>query len=149
MRMVLPAVAVLLVLVSASVAHAEPGTRRYGIDLDLKSYPQSSPQETLSSVLKAIENKRVDYLLAYLADPEFVDRRVKESGGKFEDLVKETQAKLVDDPGPAKLFRRFLKDGAWEIGPTDATASHKEVKDRVILFHKMDGRWFLKNDYKP
>jgi hypothetical protein len=122
---------------------------RYGITPDPKSYPQSTPKEALGSILKAVENKRVDYLLAHLADPEFVDRRVKENGGKFEDLVEETRRKLVDDPGPAKLFGRFLKEGDWEVEEADATVSLKDVRDRVIHFHKADGRWFMKNEYKP
>jgi hypothetical protein len=144
--------AVLAGLLLVTVALAEPGkiepAVRYDITPDLKSYPQSSPRETLASVLKAIENKRVDYLLAHLADPEFVDRRVKENGGKFADLVQETTRKLVDDPSAAKLLQRFLKDGEWETDTDSATVSLKDFKDRVIHFAKSGDRWFMKNDYK-
>jgi hypothetical protein len=144
--------AVVAGLLCVAVAVADPAkdpVPRDRIALDLKTYPQSTPKEALASVLKAIENKRTDYLLAHLADPEFVDRRVKENGGKFADLVEDTKRKLVDDPGPAKLFGRFLKEGAWEVEDADATVSLKDVKDRIVSFRKEDGRWFLKNDYRP
>jgi hypothetical protein len=135
-----------------AVALAEPpkdSDTRYGIAPDLKAFPQGTPKQTLASVLEAVQGKRIDYLLAQLADPDFVDRRVKDYGGRFTDLVTETKRKLVDDPGPAKLFGRFLKDGEWEVEETDATVSLKDVQDRTVSFHKADGRWFLKNDYKP
>jgi hypothetical protein len=145
--------AVLAGLLFVTVALAEPPGEtapavRYDVTLDLKSYPQSSPKETLGSVVKAIENKRVDYLLAHLADAEFVDQRVKDYGGKFADLVQETTRKLVDDPGAAKLLQRFLKDGEWEVETDSATVSLKDFKDRVIHFSKSGGRWFMKNEYK-
>jgi hypothetical protein len=144
--------AVVAGLLAVAVALADPaggaGTR-HGIAPDLKTYPQSTPKETLASVLKAIEDKHIDYLLAQLADPQFVDQRVNEYGGKFTDLVAETRRKLVDDPGPAKLFARFLKEGEWQVGPADATVALKDVPDRVVSFHKLDGRWFLRNEYKP
>src|SRR5438552_17204398 len=54
----------------------EPAAR-YGIAPDLKTFPQATAKEALASVLKAVEAKRFDYLVAQLADPEFVDDRVK------------------------------------------------------------------------
>ena len=44
---------------------------RFGVASDFSSYPQATPKEALSSVLKAIDNKRIDYLLAQLSDPLF------------------------------------------------------------------------------
>jgi hypothetical protein len=122
--------------------------KRYEIGADLKTYPQAGPKETLASVLKAIEAKRADYLLAHLADPEWVDRRVQRYGGKFGMLVEESTAKLVADPGPAKRLRQFQKDGEWEIGDTSASVRLKEAEDQAVFFRKQDGRWFIENRKK-
>jgi hypothetical protein len=122
--------------------------KRYGIEADLKTYPQGTPQETLASVLKAIENKRIDYLVAQLADPKFVDQRLKETGGQFDELVQGARAKLVDDPAPAKLFQRFLKEGDWQVGDNAASVRLKDVKDRGAYFRQDNGRWFLENRFQ-
>jgi hypothetical protein len=140
--------ALVLAVAFASVVVAQ-AEKRYGIDADLKTYPQATSKQTLASVLKAIENKRVDYLLAHLAEPEWVDRRVKDTGGKFSDLVEETKGKLVDDPASAKLLQRFLKEGDWEVGDSEAEVSLKDVKDHVVAFHKVEGRWFMENRNSP
>jgi hypothetical protein len=121
--------------------------KRYGIDADLKTYPQATPKETLASVLKAMDAKRIDYLLAQLADRAWVDKRVKGNGGSFAAAVEETTTQLIGDPGPAKLLRRFLKDGEWTIGDKTANVRLKDVEERVY-FHKADGRWFLENRKK-
>ena len=68
----------LILALPAQAARAAP---RYGIDADLKSYPQGTPKEALASVLKAIDGKRFDYLVAQLADPTFIDDRIKRVHG--------------------------------------------------------------------
>jgi len=123
--------------------------KRYGIAADLKSYPQDSPRTTLASVAKAIEEKKIDYLLAHLADPEWVDERVRAYGGDFAFLVKEATGKLVDNPAPLKHFQKFQKDGTWETSEDAASVHHKDVLDRWARFRKLEGRWFLENRYKP
>jgi hypothetical protein len=86
------------------------GGRRYGIAPDLVTYPQGTPREALVSVLKAIDARRFDYLVAQLADPAFIDDRVQRLyGGRFEQQVEDTRVRL--DPLSVKLLRRFLKDG--------------------------------------
>jgi hypothetical protein len=125
---------------------ATPG-KRYGVEADLKTYPQNSPKDTLASVLQAIDNKQIDYLLAHLADPQFVDRRVEASG--FEETLKEAKTRLLDDPSAAKQLRRFLKDGEWHIADGTATVRLKDVTDRWVYLRKADGRWFLENRWKP
>lgn len=141
-------VAVVVMLVGTGPLAADTPGQRHGIDPDLKMYKQGSPKETLASVLQAIQNKRVDYLLAHLAEPEFVDRRVQINGGDFEALVNETRAKVVNDPGIAKLLRRFLDEGSWEEGKMTAKVKLKEQPDRRVLFVKVGDRWFMKNDYR-
>src|SRR5689334_11118955 len=100
------AFAPLLALACAAAALAGPekpaAAARFGIEPDLKSYPQGTAKEALASVLKAVEAKSIDYLVAQLADPDWVDGRLKKTDGNFKTLVKETSAKLLDDPGAAK-----------------------------------------------
>jgi hypothetical protein len=129
-------------VVLASVALAADGpAKRYGIEADLKTFPQATPEEALASVLKAIEMKRADYIVAQLGDPEFVDRRVKETS--YDELLSETTAKLVSDPGAAKQLRAFLDKGIWSKEDATASVTLKEGTDRMASFRKVGGRWFL------
>ena len=69
--------------------------------LDLKTYPQATAKEALASVLKAVEAKRIDYLVAQLADPAYIDDRVQRLyGGKFQPNRSRTRA--LDDRSPAR-----------------------------------------------
>jgi hypothetical protein len=140
-----PAGLVLLASAAALAADAPPA-RRFGVEADLKSFPQATPQEALASVLKAIDLKRADYLVAHLADPQFVDQRVKETS--YDDMLAEVTAKLINDPGAAKQLRNFLKEGSWSVEDATASVSLKEVPDRTVFFRKAGGRWFLAQPYK-
>jgi hypothetical protein len=131
-------------------ATKETPPRRYSIEANLRDYPQETPKETLASVLRAVERGRINYLLAHLADPAFVDKRVKEIyGGNFEELVRETSRKLADNPAAVKELGRFLKEGEWEGGDTTASAKLKDLKDRQVFFQKIGPRWYLQNRQKP
>jgi hypothetical protein len=147
MRVVV-ALLVTLVFVCPTLAESDPAARQ-GIDADLKAYPQGTPKETVASVLKAIENKRVDYLLAHLADPEWVDQRLKDTGGKLNELRQETTARLVEDPGAAKQLQRLLKEGEWETDTATASVHLKEGTEHWVFLRKSNGRWFLENRWKP
>ena len=77
-------------------AEGVASTIRYGVEVDLKTFPQGAPKETLASVLKAADAGRFDYLTAQLADPPFIDERVKTVfGGDFNEQVKDTQAASI------------------------------------------------------
>lgn len=118
--------------------------KRYGIEVDRENFPQESPKEALDSIIKAIERKKLDYLVAHLADPAFVDQRVKGvHGGKFEEMVRETTTQLADNADTLKIFRRFFKEGKWEGG----SARVDGFKDG-LYFRKVDDRWFLENRKK-
>jgi hypothetical protein len=134
---------------SAQAPKGDPLAKRYGIAADPTLYPQGTPKEALQSVINAIERKRIAYLLAQLADPDFVDARVKTLPGKFDDLIQETTKKLSDDPRTLKELQHFLKDSEWEQGDATATATLKDVKDRRIYMRKVGNRWFLENRMKP
>jgi len=147
------AVAVLLGLVTTAGAPGQDKDAkvapRFGIQADMERFPQGEPKEALASVLKAVQAKKYDYLLAHLADPAFVDMRVKLYGGNFDELVKETAAKFAQDPTAVKELGRFLKEGQWEVADASASAQLKDVKDRRVFLRKADGRWFLENKQKP
>jgi hypothetical protein len=152
MRMVL-GIAVGAILLASAVVLArqdEQPPSRYGVVLNTRLYPQANPKEALASVVSAMENGRIDYLLAHLSDPAFVENRVKQyHGGNFDDLVRETRAKLASDPGILKELRRFAKEGEWEVGESAATARLKDVKDRQVYLRKIGARWYLENRQKP
>lgn len=122
---------------------------RYGVALNLRDYPQASAKDTLGSVIRAITKKRIDYLLAHLADPEFTDRRIKEVySGNFDEFVRETSAKLADNPSTVKELERFLKEGDWQEGEKSASVRLKDIKDREVFLRKVGNRWYLENRQK-
>jgi hypothetical protein len=125
---------------------AADGTR-YGIAPDLKTYPQATPKETLASLLKAVESKRVDYAVAQLADPAFVDDRVQRLyGGRFAEQLEDSRAQL--DPLTIKQLQRFLKEGDWQQEESRVTVRLKE-DNRWLYFKKNNGRWFVENARTP
>lgn len=131
----------------AGEGEAKPATR-YGVEVDLKTYPQGAPKETLASVLKAADAGKFDYLAAQLADPSFIDDRVKGVfGGSFDEQVKDVHARL--DPSTLKLLHRFLDDGEWTTGDDKAAVRLKDLGDRAVFFRKIDGRWFMEHRSKP
>jgi hypothetical protein len=136
----------LVVFASVAALAADAPAKRFGVEADPKTFPQGTPKEALASVLKAIELKRADYVVAHLADPQFVDRRVKETS--HDDLLAETTAKLVSDPATAKQLRALLEKGKWDEDGDSASVAPPEGAERMASFRKADGRWFLKQPYK-
>jgi hypothetical protein len=131
-------------------APKEAPPKRYGIEASLRDYPQETPKETLASVLFAIDKGRINYLLAHLADPAFVDQRVKQVyGGNFDELVRETTDKLTGNPDAVKELRRFLKEGEWEATEGTPSVKLKDLKGRQVFFRKIGPRWYLENRQKP
>jgi hypothetical protein len=151
MRMALT-VALLAVLSASLLAQApqEKGSgKRYGIELHLKKFPQTTPKETLASVLLAIQEKNFAYLVAELADPDFVDKRVKDNhGGSFDEFVKEASTKIADNPSGVKELEQFLQSGEWEETGNSASVKLKDFKDRQVFFRKVGDRWFMENKQK-
>src|SRR5262245_42248348 len=74
---------------------------RFGLLLDTDAFPQKKPQEALASVVKAINLKKYDYLMAHLADPKFVER-------KLEDFKKGIVGK--EDAKALLAFQRLVKE---------------------------------------
>lgn len=146
MLRLLPACSTILFCLAAPV-HAEPLASRFGVPPDPKSFPQATAKEALASVVKAVELKRFDYLLAHLSDPEWVETRLETSAGGFKELVQETAEKF-DGPS-VKLLQKFLKDGEYETLDASATVRLKSNKDRVVRLKKHDKRWHFQNAYRP
>jgi hypothetical protein len=133
--------------IGSAQAQKEPPQRRYGVVVDLDKFPQASPKDTLASLVKAIDENRIDYVLAQLADPEFVDRRVQDYGGRFEEVVREAKGKLVDNPATRNRLKRYSRTGEWQEGESDASVGVKDGTDR-IFFRKIDNRWYMENRKK-
>lgn len=143
MRLVLPA----LLLVFPALAGGSE-SKRYGIVAAESNYPQATPRETLQSVLKAIEAGKIRYLVAQLADPGFVDDRVRQVyGGRFDEQVRDTETRL--DPATVRKLRRFLAEGKWAIDRDSAVVSLEDVPDRVVRLVRHDGRWYLAHRSDP
>lgn len=147
-----PVVILLAGLLAVPPAGAEPAkdkpAARYGVAANLEAYPQDKPQTALESVLKAIDRKKFDYLLAQLADPKFVDERVKRYGGNFDELVKETSVHFTNDPTLLKHLRRLAKEGEWDMGDSAASVFLKNNKEKRVFLRKDGTRWYLENRQK-
>jgi hypothetical protein len=126
-----------------------PPVPRYGIDADLEGFPQETAKSALGSVVRAIDARRYNYLAAQLADPDAVDKRVQELGGKFENYVKLVADRYTADPEAIRELRRFAADGDVNESGDAATVSHKEIKGRQVFLRKAGGRWFLEDRQKP
>ena len=144
---------------TAFVAQDEPKKvpPRYGFVYNPGLYPQKKPQDAIQSVIKAIDAKHVDYLLAQLAEPKFIDAQVAEykaSGAKgdeeartyvaFRRLVADTVDYFVGDPLLVKELRLFARDAKWEIDEGVATGTLKGSPRKVFL-KQIGDRWFLEN----
>jgi hypothetical protein len=122
-----------------------PRGERYGISAVRDVYPQATPQETLASVVKAINGRRMDYVLAQLADPDYVDQRVRDvHNGRFSSMVDEATEKLAKDPGTVSRFRRYLKEGEWDAQDTTAVVRLKDRPD-IVAFRKVGQWWYMNN----
>jgi hypothetical protein len=147
------ALILLIGLLVVPAAWAEPAkdakpAAPFGIEADPAAYPQATAKDALASVLKVIDNKRIDYLLAQLADPKFVDERVKVYDGNFDTLVKETTEHLANDPTLLRDLKKFAKQGEWDVAETAASVFLKDNKDKRAYFRKIGSRWYLENRQK-
>ena len=158
---ILPALVVGLTLAAAGLSQEggeDKSLRRYGVDLNLKRFPQATPQEALQSVLKTLESRKIFYLVAHLADPKYIDEQVREQKkqvgrkGKeadrdlvaFDRVVQDITRHLREDPSLVRDLQRLGREAEWDVGADKATARHKGAGRRA-LFRKIGERWFLEN----
>jgi hypothetical protein len=134
-----------------------PITARFGIDFSPILYPQASPKEAMASVIKAIDDERLDYLMAQLANPRFVDSQVAAYAGQaaardksrrffaFEKLVRETKDYYSGDPKLVRQLRVFARAADWDVADDVATGTVKDLPALKMVLRQIDGRWFLDN----
>jgi hypothetical protein len=78
-----------LFIAGAALAQDPPVPPRFEVLHNVDLYKQTSPRETLNSILGAIARERYDYIAAHLLDPEFVDARLATTQEYFERLASE------------------------------------------------------------
>ena len=153
------------ILAFAFLCAASPGQdgkkksqKRYGFEVDEITYPQKTPAEAMKSIGLALERKRVDYLLAQMADPAHVDFWVdqykmeftqgKEEGRRllaFDRLVRETVLYFDNDPLIVKELRVFARDAKWTEEGETAVGVVESIPARKVFLKKVGERWFLEN----
>jgi hypothetical protein len=156
---------VVLMLIGGALGQGAGGDKpviRYRIDANFEKYPQNEPRQALASVVKALEAGQYEYLLAHLADPAFVDKRVEEykaqikqklaEDGKtllaFDRLANETREHFKEDPGTVRELLLFAKSGDWETKDANAEARVKTIPARRVFMKKIDNRWYLEDRQK-
>lgn len=113
---------------------------RYGMQVN-DTYAQSSPRDTLTSVIKAIEADDIKYLLAHLVWPDEVDRKFLGSRDKLVALAsKGTPAKRRK---LAEMLRRHTARGTWTLGDAAACSQADGAPD--VTFSRIGQRWFMRN----
>src|SRR5262249_19711182 len=150
------AVLALVVLGAASPAQDKKAPNRYGFDVNEATYPQKTPADAMNSIARAIDRKKVDYLLAQMADPAYVDywverykgdfTQAKEEGKRllaFDRLVRETTDYFLNDPLIVKDLRIFAKDAKWEEKDDIAIGTVESIPARKVFLKKVGDRWFL------
>jgi hypothetical protein len=148
----------LILIASLAAGQDFPLDGRYGFEVDLKDFPQKTPQDTLRSIVKAWDVQRFDYLLAHLADPGFIDARVEvykrnyPNGPDqarallaFEKVVAEIRAHFMADAALIAELRRFSKEGDWDVAEETAVGTHPLLADRYVFMRKINDRWFMEN----
>jgi hypothetical protein len=157
----------ILVLVSLGAAAWSQGdsgepVQRFGIPANPDKYPQNKPDVALSSAVKAVELGKIDYLLAHLVDPVFVDKHVQEYRGQinrdlkeqartllaFERFVDETRDHFRSDPGILKELSQFARAGKWDVKDSSAEATVASIPGRHVFMKKFQQGWVLENRQK-
>src|SRR6185369_15099180 len=156
------AVLVLLIACANGPAQIEgkkkPAGPRYGLDIDADNYPQKAPAEAMKSIVAAYDRRRVDYLLAQLADPAYVDywvnrykddfKKGSEEGKRmlaFDRLARETMHYFENDPLIVKELRIFAKEAKWAEEGEVAIGAVEKIPARKVYLKRIGERWVLEN----
>src|SRR5438128_9262687 len=121
-------------------------TARFGFDVDEITYPQQNPKDAMKSIVTAVDRKRVDYMLAHLIDPAYVDYWVeqykrdyalgKEEGKRllaFDRLTRETDQYFQNDPLIVKELRVFAKEAKWTDEGENAVGTVDTIPARRVF----------------
>jgi hypothetical protein len=128
-------------------AQAVKESGRYGIAVDEATFPQNSPENLRKSLLKALESDKIDYMLAHLAHPAFIEKNVREvHEGDFSKQVSETKEKLKN--GLKTPLETLLKTGKLEYSEKAGTIKDPGLKDFVIHMKLENNKWYMENNKK-
>jgi hypothetical protein len=67
---------------------------RYGININTRTFTQQTPQETLASTIKAIEDARFDVLVAHLIEEKVTEAKAAENARLLENQVEDDLRQL-------------------------------------------------------
>lgn len=87
---------------------------RYGVIPNQDAYPQDNPKSLLQSVIRTLDNNRIDYLAAYLIDADTIDAKVDEQAGLVEARV---EARLVQERQRQKQAPPELQEDRIPLEP--------------------------------
>lgn len=128
-------------------AQAVKESGRYGIAVDDAAFPQNTPENLRKSLLKALESDKIDYMLAHLAHPAFIEKNVREvHEGDFSKQVSETKEKLKN--GLKTPLETLLKTGKLESSEKAGTIKDPALKDFVIHMKLENNKWYMENNKK-
>jgi hypothetical protein len=130
----------LVMLLLASCINDPPVITHYGIRQDLKEYPQNSVTSCLSSIIKAIEKKRYDYLLAHLIYPDLV--KIELGKESFDTLVMDVKENFETGRKNTELLKEFLKDGI-QINYGNEAAVLRLMNGSQLQFMSKNKLWYL------
>ena len=137
---------------------AKKTPQRFGFDADDITYPQKTPKDAMASIALALDRKRVDYMLAQLADPVYVEYWIerykteftlgKEDARRllaFDRLTRETSQYYQNDPLIQKDLRVFAKQAEWKEEGESAVGTVETIPARKVFLRKIGERWLLEN----
>ena len=128
-------------------AQAVKESGRFGIPLDEASFPQNSPENLRKSLLNALNSDKIEYMLAHLADPSFIDKNVREvHEGDFAKQVAETREKLKK--GLKSPLESLLKEGKLSASEKSASLKDSALKDFIISMKLENNKWYMENNKK-
>ncbi len=114
---------------------------RYGQEVDLRLYPQSTPQQAIESVIEAMRAADITYMLAHLVSPTEVDRKLKGDRDAFRQLaVKATPEKTK---AMVTELQKLLDDGTWTMRRNLCWATIDGTRD--LTLERIGRRWFMHN----
>ena len=97
------AAALLCAISSGQGDEKKKSARRFGFDVDQVTFPQKTPAEAMKSIGLALDRKKVDYLLAHMTDPGYVNYWVERY---WRDSIRQSLSRQNVTANPEELERR-------------------------------------------
>ena len=143
-EMIVVAAIVLSIAPTAAAEQPNPNLR-YGIPIDPTHFSQDGAQQTVRSIVKALDDGKVAYMLAHLISPEDVDAKLKLDRAALLRLADKATAESTAKLRDALVVH--LQQGRWIIKGSRALS---EVRERADLtLERIGGRWYMHNVPRP